>query len=195
MTRFLIFLSLLMRFSAFSQSTFSVTYLKPDTLYGLPGDALTHAGLVENLTTQIVNVRITRVEQDLPANWNTAMVFGTSLPPSTSTYAYGIGAGNTDPFEIWFLSDPIASGLASALIRFSDENDSTVVYEKAIYASTLQPLGTSGDLRSSPHLIYPNPTSGKLRVSYVPSFIYDSTGRLIFTAEATDVNVSGFPNG
>lgn len=195
MKRGLILVGLLTSFSALSQSTFSVTYLKPDTLYGLPGDAFTHTGLVENLTAQTVTVRITRVQQSLPTNWNTAIVFGISMTPTMNTYAYGIGAGNTDPFEVWFLSDPTVPGIGSALIRFTDENDSTVVYEKTVYASTLQPLGIDNDLYSNRQLVFPNPTSGKLHVSQVPSFIYDASGKLIYTAETRDVDVSDFPNG
>jgi hypothetical protein len=195
MKRFLVVVSLLASLSASSQSTFSVTYLKPDTLFGLPGEAFTHTGLVENLTAQTVNVRITRMQETLPTNWNTALVFGTSMPSSTSTYSYGVGVGDTEPFEVWFFSDAAVPGVGSALIRFSDENDSTAVYEKTIYASTLQPNGTQHVAQESAFVLYPNPCSDQLHVSNVPIRVYDMNGKLLFNAYQNEVDVSRLQSG
>lgn len=163
--------------AALSQS-FSFT---ADTLFrhGKPGDLIILDGRIKNLSAQDLQVRVIRVQNDLPAGWSTSLCSGElCFPPFLNFYtipdtALGIPAlapGEISDFHLNFTTDPSLTATAAVPIRVENINNPAEFAELTFTAST-QPAAATEIPRGGPadfKLLanFPNPFSAATTIPF-----------------------------
>ncbi len=124
-----------------------------DTLAGRgkPGDLIILDGLIKNLSTEELHIRVIRMQNNLPAGWSTSLCSGDlCFPPFLDFYtipdsSLGIpplAPGETSVFHLNFNTDPNQPGSAAVPIRVENMKKNTEFSELIFSASTEPPVLT-----------------------------------------------------
>lgn len=146
---------------------------------GNPGDLIIHDGRIKNLSAQELQIRVIRLQNDLPAGWSTSLCSGDlCFPPFLNFYtipdtALGIPAlapGETADFHLNFTTDPSQTAIASVPIRVENMNNAAEFSELTFTAST-QPAAVAEIPRGGPadfKLLanFPNPFSAATTIPF-----------------------------
>ncbi len=156
------------------------------TEYGPPGAILDLFGEFINTSSDGVEIFIRRVLNDMPSpSWTSSMCVTVCLPPTQDTVSVIVPAGDTIDFSMHFFTDPLmlSSDTGKVRVRFSNKNGTQqAVFQQ--YRGITQYITNISETKEEDQLkIYPNPTSGILRIEssdfIEEMIIYTSGGRII----------------
>ena len=156
------------------------------TEYGPPGAILDLFGEFINTSSDGVEIFIRMVLNDMPSpSWTSSMCVTVCLPPTQDTVSVIVPAGDTIDFSMHFFTDPLmlSSDTGKVRVRFSNKNGTQqAVFQQ--YRGITQYITNISETKEEDQLkIYPNPTSGILRIEssdfIEEMIIYTSGGRII----------------
>ncbi|MBD3289126.1 T9SS type A sorting domain-containing protein [candidate division KSB1 bacterium] len=170
------------------------------TKHGQPGETIVLDADIINLSQQELQLRVERLENNLPSGWTSSLCGGElCFPPFTHSYtipdsSLGIpelAPGDTSEFHLNFYSNEIAD-VGTAMIRVVNLNDTTE-FEELFFTASTQPVYVKRNEKQQPakfrlHQNYPNPFNPVTTIRFeicgkgfaeVRLAIYNATGQII----------------
>jgi hypothetical protein len=186
----MLFFLLLVIPSVYSQE-FEV-HFQDTVAYGQPGDFMTIAGEVINLSsTDLLRLRMIRLQNNLPTqNWASLICLGVCAPPYVDTLDWTIAAGDTGICDVNFQTDAITQGTASVLIKFTSLSGSQIEtqwYTASTFTNNIENKSNQFFKEFKLFNNYPNPFNNQTIISAlvnksskVSLQIFDILGREVF---------------
>ncbi|MEM7105844.1 MAG: T9SS type A sorting domain-containing protein [Bacteroidota bacterium] len=103
---------------------------------GLPGETLIILGDLVNNSGEDITIHITRTEENVPGDWETAMCTDVCQIPSISQVNYTLLWGEYQTYSMYFYTSPLNEGSGDVTIRMVNLADTTNVITQEFFAST-----------------------------------------------------------
>ncbi|MEZ4893992.1 MAG: deiodinase-like protein [Saprospiraceae bacterium] len=143
-----------------SNGKFSFRLLSDSIANGSPGDVLYVEALLENTTSDPVDIEIKRLAENVPAGWSTSMCIDICYATTVDYTTIQIPAGETQLFIMDFFTDPVTAGNGMVQIGFRNLNDSNNKLTQRMYASTEKLSGVSTiKIQDLSGYVYPQPAA------------------------------------
>lgn len=163
--------------------SFTLQETSADTVYGTAGTTLTASARLTNSTENDVQVRVVKLEVDMPADWNSSLCLDVCYLPQVDTALIVIPAGTTQDFYYYFYSSP-EPGTGYSRIGFRNENDINNRYMLDYWGISSGGVGMP-ELHSISEgfRAYPNPSEGTVRITSEQPYdrvqVLDAQGRIV----------------
>lgn len=168
---------------------------------GVPGDILIIIGDFTNLSNESIDVLISREQDNIPADWNSALCLDICLPPQINSAVLTLQPGQDESFSMYFFTPTDTEGSGNTLISFVNMADTTNSFIQDYYGST-EFISTSIDQPNSfqPEIeIFPNPAQDFIQIKFPTNpglstedaviSVHSLTGRLV-RSQAYQANIS-----
>jgi hypothetical protein len=170
---------------------FSLTLLN-DTAYGGPGKTLYDYVDIVNSSTVAVNIKIKKIQSDLPAGWQTAFCADVCYSTADDSVEVQIAANSTINFSLDFFTDMITD-TGSVRVGFKNLDKSSNSFSLWLHAITSSPDISVRDLPELifPFSLYPNPCVDRIHLKTEEKEfvlkVHTVTGNMIFSSKNTPV--------
>jgi len=167
--------------------TFSFVMQTDTIVCGNPGDVIYVYANVTNTTATSQSLDMIRVENNIPANWETTICIDVCYQPWVDSAQVSFGANETKIFIFHFYTDISAPDSGNARVIFRTVSNPAEVISQRLYGKTNCVLGV-GDIANSDLKLslYPNPASSFSAITFslpypdvVTVSIYDLAGKRI----------------
>jgi len=134
-----------------------------------PGDEIFVYANITNTTTSSQSLDMIRVENNIPANWETSICIDVCYAPIVDSALTNFSANETKIFIFHFYTDIGAPDIGNALVIFRTIGNPSEVISQRLYGKTncdlaLGDIVASSDLKFSS---YPNPASTSATITFI----------------------------
>ena len=155
-----------------------------------------YANLI-NTGNDAVTIGIKKIQQNLPANWQTAFCADVCYSPSDDSITLILAPQDTLLFSLDFITSSIPDS-GSVKVGFRNTNDMSNSFQMTFKAKTFPT--SAGQIKAPNFKVYPNPTSGLVFIEQLETNVqfklFTTTGRLIQSMKAPDkLDLRDLPNG
>jgi hypothetical protein len=151
-----------------NNGNFSFSLLADSTISGPAGSVLTIHGMLRNLSAiATATVNIQKAQNNTPATWQTALCTDVCLGTNVNQTQVIIPPADSQSFTFYFYTDNVpASG--NMQVNFTNPNNSNNKTKQKYYSSTWPLSLRDVDKEAHTVQIFPNPSSGRLTLSFSP---------------------------
>lgn len=143
---------------------FNVQWVSNDTVYGTGGTTITaHMKLFNTSSTDDVLVRVVKLQNNLPAGWQTSLCLDVCYLPDVDTAIVPIAAGDTLNFYYYFYSAP-GNAIGYTRVGMRNENNFSNGFMRDVWGVSEGSVGIDEAISIAPLLIAPNPATDRLTV-------------------------------
>ncbi|MEX1132898.1 MAG: hypothetical protein WEC15_06710 [Flavobacteriales bacterium] len=177
--------------------SFTLQETSNDTVYGTAGTTLTASARLTNSTDNDVQVRVVKLDVDMPAAWNSSLCMDVCYLPDVDTALIVIPAGTTQDFYYYFYSS-VEPGAGYTRIGFRNENNTNNTFARNYWGISSGGVGidelggVARDLSA-----YPNPSEGTVRIRtkmpYDRVQVLDAQGRIVAEQARTNDGLLRLP--
>lgn len=167
-----------------NNGTFTFSLDADSTIMGFPGDVLTVYSTLTNLSsTGSVTIDIIKMQNNIPATWQSALCTDICLGPNVDTTQVTIPPSGTQSFAMHFYTDT-ATNSGVVQVGFRNVNNTNNKFKQNFYCNTVWDLGVGESSMLAGVILYPNPSAELINIDVpggitVEGFITDITGRLV----------------
>ncbi len=179
--------------------SFTMSPVTNDTVYGPVGTTLTASALLHNPTQYDVQLRVVRLQDNVPSGWTGSLCMDVCYLPQVDTAFIVIPAGQTQDFHYYYYTTGTPA-TGHVRIGFRNENDlsNTVIRNYWAVAEEATGLGQYA-VQTVPWTVHPNPTQGSLRIvtdtHYDGMLLMDAFGRMVQRLPRGSADLHGMAPG
>ncbi|MEO1438510.1 MAG: T9SS type A sorting domain-containing protein, partial [Bacteroidota bacterium] len=169
--------------------------LRSDNLAdGIPGDILIIIGDFTNLSNEPIDVLITREQDNIPSDWNSALCLDICLPPSVNQTVWTLNPGEDESFSMYFFTSLDTEGSGNTLISFVNMADTSNNFTQDYFGMT-EFISTSVEAPEQQIEIevFPNPAMDFIQVRFPNQARLSANGGQINLISLTGRLVGSFP--
>ncbi|MBT3421239.1 MAG: T9SS type A sorting domain-containing protein [Bacteroidetes bacterium] len=164
LTAICLFLSLM----SFSQ-VFELELYSDTVVFGKPGSEKEIKGDLINYSESPIEITITRLENNIPANWTSNISTDLCLPHYLSVNKVTIAALSKQEFIFHFVTATDQNNQGNALLEFRNSIDSNLIYTYRFYCITDTAYVSVNELfvwNDNDFIAFPNPNQGQFYLRY-----------------------------
>ena len=174
-----------------TNGTFSFEVTTKDTVYGPAGTTLYAEGLLQNKSAQAVNILVKKLQNNLPAAWETSLCIDVCYPASVDSVVIQLPPNSEQVFYFYFYTDDQpAAGFSR--IGFRNEADPQNKFVFDVFARSQAASGTHSNTNQTNWApLFPNPATDRLYLPTDPAIarlvVFDQSGRLVMGRKSSAV--------
>jgi hypothetical protein len=178
---------------------FSLT-VQNNTVSGMPGQILYDFVDIVNTSTVDVNIKIKKLQVDLPPNWMTAFCADVCYGTSDDSITIQVPANSTMNFSLDFFTDTMPD-TGNVRVGFRNIDKPSNSFSMWLSAYTFSPDVSVNELKEKSQVkLFPNPASDKVAIlTEEKEFevkVYTVTGHLKYSGNhPTEINTTDWPPG